>query len=388
MERARYDSGPDMGFDDEYEGGFTADDFFQFFAETSARHSFNAYDAEPTFGFSTNGGGPSHGGSNGPAPPPQKGKAGGKTADGHVDFQTSLEELYKGKVVKFTSTRSKLCDTCKGTTGKPKAKPKTCAKCEGVGYLKKPYNISPGIVSSKYVECNSCMGRGELYREKDRCKDCTGTGLVDETKILEAFIPKGARDGHKIVLDGEADQEYGKKTGAVIIEVKQKMHPVFQRKNDDLYATIKVSLAEAIGGLSKVVLKHLDGRGIRVTTPPGSVLRPNQIIKVPGEGMPIPKYDRCGDLYLNVDIEFPPNGWCVETMDLRKIKDMLPEMPMTVKEKELQKIPESQVDDVDYRVIEKEKLPEYSEDANGMKSDDGKSNKSSSRFSTDNCATQ
>lgn len=379
-------------FGDEYEGGFTADDFFQFFAETSARHGFNGYDAEPQFGFSSNGyGGDSGGhgfGGNGSSPPPPKGKAGGKTADGHVEFPVSLEELYKGKVVKFTSTRSKLCEVCKGTIGKPKAKPKTCAKCEGAGYVKKSHSISPGIVSYKYVECNSCMGRGELFREKDRCKACEATGLVEETKILEAFIPRGARDGHKIVLEGEADQEYGKKTGSVIIEVKQKVHGVFQRKNEDLYATIKISLAEAVGGFSKVVLKHLDGRGVRVTTPPGSVLRPNQVIKVPGEGMPIPKSDRCGDLYLNVDIEFPPDGWCVETMDLRKLKDMLPEAPLTAKEKELKKIPESQIDDVDYRVIGQDKLPEYSEDTNGMKSDDGKSNKSNSRFSKDSCTTQ
>lgn len=392
-ERSRYDAGGEgMNgmYGDEYEGGFTPDDFFQFFAEASQRHNFGGYGyempgmgPEPGFAFRDGSG-------NGPPPPPPKGKAGGKTADGHVDFPISLEELYKGKVVKFTSTRSKLCESCKGTTGRPKTKPKTCAKCVGAGYVKQPFSLSPGITSSKFVECNSCRGRGELFREKDRCKPCKGTGLVDETKILEAYIPKGARDGHKIVLEGEADEEFGKKTGAVIIEVKQKVHPVFQRKHEDLYATIKISLAEAISGLSRVVLRHLDGRGIRINTPPGTVIRPNQVIKVPGEGMPIRKSDRCGDMYLNVNIEFPPNGWCVETAELRKLKDMLPETPFSTKEKELKSIPESQVDDVDYRVIESSKLPEYPEEGatNGMKSDDGKTSSAHSHFPSESCRTQ
>lgn len=382
-ERARYDAGPDPMFGGEYEGGFTADDFFQFFTEASSRHGFPHHDAEPDFGF-----GSGHRHYSQHVPPPQKGKAGGRTEDGNVDFPISLEELYKGKVAKFTSTRNKLCDTCKGTTGKPKTKPKTCAKCEGVGHVEKSYSISPGIVSSKYVECNSCNGRGELFREKDRCKKCNESGLVEETKILEAFIPKGAPDGYKIVLQGEADEEYGKKTGDVVIQIKVKEHQVFKRENHDLHATIKISLAEAICGFSKVVLKHLDGRGIRVTTKPGSVLQPDQVIKVAGEGMPIPKTDRRGDLYLKAGIEFPPNGWCVETADLRTLKDMLPEAPVTVKQKGLKDISESEIDDVEFRVIEENQLPEYPKDTNGPKSNDSKPNANRARSATESCATQ
>ncbi|KAF5100387.1 hypothetical protein DV451_002614 [Geotrichum candidum] len=299
--------------------------------ETSSRHGFSGYGYEQP-------------GSE-PKPPPKK--KGGKTEDGHVDFPITLEELYKGKVVKFTSHRNKLCPSCQG----PKAKPRTCAKCQGSGSIKKLQTLAPGIVTNKYVDCPSCKGRGELFREKDRCKPCTGTGLTDETKILEAYFPRGAQDGHKVVLEGEADEEFGKKPGAVIIEVHQQPHPVFERKRNDLYATIKVSLAEAICGFSRTVIQHLDGRGIRITSPPGTVIRPNEIIKVQREGMPIPRTDTAGDLYLHVDIIFPDNGWCLENSELRKVRDVLPVPAETAKDF---KIPENQIDDVDYSITKTE----------------------------------
>lgn len=151
-------------------------------------------------------------------------------------------------------------------------------------------------------------------------------------------------------MEGEADEEYGKKPGSVIIEVHQQPHAVFERKNHDLYATIKISLAEAVCGFSRTVLQHLDGRGIRTTVSPGTVIRPNEIIKIKGEGMPIPRTDTAGDLYLYVDIIFPDNGWCIENSELRKIRDVLPVHLETVKD---YKIPENQIDDVDFTIDKK-----------------------------------
>ncbi|VVT50685.1 uncharacterized protein SAPINGB_P002846 [Magnusiomyces paraingens] len=402
VERAKYDSGAGLHGDHYDEDGFTAEDFFRFFTDTSARHGFSGY------GYQTPGYGNGHDGYEEPQPPPKNGATtGGKTEDGHVEFQVNLEDFYKGKVVKFTSKRKKLCSTCKGSGGRPKTKARKCAKCEGHGSIRKQFNLT-GISTWRYVECSSCKGRGELFRQKDKCKECSGCGLVDEVKILEAYVPRGASDGYKIVLDGEADEEYGKKTGAVVIEVQEKPHAVFERKKEDLYATIKISLAEAVCGLSRVVLMHLDGRGIRVTTRPGTVIRPDQVLKVSGEGMPFPRSDRCGDLYLSVDIEFPPNGWCVESSDLRKLRDMLPELPVGMRpgksgsgvngvsggigngmgvnggKKKAAATAETIIDDVDFVVISKDKLPEYREVPEESNGSDG----GYTQFPGEGCKTQ
>lgn len=110
----------------------------------------------------------------------------------------------------------------------------------------------------------------------------------------------------------------------------------------DLTAPLTVTLAEALAGFSRVVLKHLDGRGIEITHPkrPGEVLRPGQIIKIPGEGMPYKRSDARGDLYLVVDIKFPDKNWKPSAATLEKLKEMLPGP-----EKPIEADP---VDEVDY----------------------------------------
>lgn len=327
-ERAHYDS---YGIGQDFTEEFRPEDFFNFFSDNASKQRFNEQ-------------------------PDQKAtprKKGGKTEDAHIEFPITLEELYKGKVVKFTSHRDKLCSQCQGTGGKLRAKSRTCPKCEGSGSMKKLRNLAPGIVTNAYVDCTSCKARGFLYREKDKCKHCAGAGITDETKILEAYFPRGAQDGHKVVLEGEADEAYGKTPGSVIIEVHQQPHDTFERKNNDLYATIQISLAEAISGFSRVVLQHLDGRGIRVSTHSGTVIRPNEIIRIPQEGMPIPRTDAAGDLYLYVDIEFPKNGWTRETSELRKISNILPTPPSISPDF---KMPENQIDDVDFSICTRDKV--------------------------------
>lgn len=69
---------------------------------------------------------PGFGGSPRPSRP-RKGK------DEEQVYQVSLEDLYKGKTVKFASTKNVICTHCKGSGGKEKAKPKQCASCRGQG---------------------------------------------------------------------------------------------------------------------------------------------------------------------------------------------------------------------------------------------------------------
>lgn len=56
-----------------------------------------------------------------------------KGRDEEQSYQVTLEELYKGKSVKFASTKNIICTHCKGSGGKEKAKPKQCNSCQGRG---------------------------------------------------------------------------------------------------------------------------------------------------------------------------------------------------------------------------------------------------------------
>jgi DnaJ family protein A protein 2 len=85
-------------------------------------------------------------------------------------------------------------------------------------------------------------------------------------------------------------------------------------------------LAEALTGFSRVVLKHLDGRGIEITHPKkqGEILKPGQVLKIPGEGMPHKKGDVRGDLYLAVEVKFPDEKWTPSPATLERLKEILP----------------------------------------------------------------
>lgn len=48
-----------------------------------------------------------------------------------------------------------------------------------------------------------------MINEKDRCKECRGKKVTQQTKILEVHIDKGMKDGQKIPFRGEGDQQVG-----------------------------------------------------------------------------------------------------------------------------------------------------------------------------------
>lgn len=160
--------------------------------------------------------------------------------------------------------------------------------------------------------CPDCNGSGTVIHPKERCKKCKGAKLVEAKKPLDFWIEKGMEDRAKVVLKGEADQEPDNETGDLIFVVDEQTHPVFLRLGSDLKATLKISLEEALCGFSRVILTSLDGRELMYThkVEEKGIIRPKDIFKIAGEGMPLgKKSDEKGDLYLDVEIEFPRDDW-------------------------------------------------------------------------------
>ncbi|KAJ5098131.1 hypothetical protein N7532_005132 [Penicillium argentinense] len=246
-----------------------------------------------------------------------------RSRDEQQDYELSLEELYKGKTVKFYSTKNVICSLCKGKGGKEKAKAKQCSTCGGVG-VKEFINQMGGFLTKQTQACTTCSGQGSFFSPKDKCKKCKGKKTTEEKKLIELYIPPGSREGDKIVLEGEADQVPDQEPGDIVFRLVQEEHEVFDRAGADLRATIDVTVAEALTGFSRVVIKHLDGRGIELTHPAGKVLTPGQVLKVSGEGMPIKRSDSKGDLYLVVNVKFPEENWRPSPEMLEKLKETLP----------------------------------------------------------------
>ncbi|KAL8930565.1 MAG: hypothetical protein Q9208_000435 [Pyrenodesmia sp. 3 TL-2023] len=260
------------------------------------------------------------------------------------EYTVTLEELYKGKTTRFATRHNIICKNCKGSGGKDKAKPKECSACHGRGMQQGLKAVGP-VMTQETVICNSCKGTGKVYREKERCKRCKGERVVEEKKVLELYIPRGSKEGDKIVIEGEADQLPDQEPGDIVFHLVEAEHSTFRRDGPNLIAEIHIDLSEALCGFSRTLIKHLDGRGLEVKHPQagGGPLKPGSIIKIAGEGMPHKKSELRGDLYLVVNVDFPNGEWLEQDQRKEKLRALLPKPDHPIRT--------DTVDEVDYEEV-------------------------------------
>ncbi|KAI8332298.1 hypothetical protein BC941DRAFT_462980 [Chlamydoabsidia padenii] len=284
-------------------GGMSADDLFANFFGGMGGGGMGGFD----FGGMGGGGGPSR---------PRKGES------MKYPLQVTLEDLYNGKRTKLALRKNVICVTCNGKGGKTGAT-KKCTPCKGRGFQVVTRQIQMGMLQQMQVPCGECNATGEIA--KDRCKKCKGKKVTEEKKFLDVFIEKGMIDGQKIVIKGEGDQEPGVEAGDVNLVLDQKKHNVFEREGDDLLCHVTITLTEALCGFEKVLVTHLDGRGIHVKHPAGKVIKPNMVKRVPHEGMPVYKRsDDRGDLYIVFDVAFPDDDFTT-LANINTLKSLLPQ---------------------------------------------------------------
>ncbi|KAH7925478.1 DnaJ-domain-containing protein [Leucogyrophana mollusca] len=247
-----------------------------------------------------------------------------KGEDTEIPYNVTLEDLYNGKSVKMNMEKEVVCGVCQGSGARGSAKPKECGQCEGKGWTFVQTQIAPSQFGTMRAKCSDCNGQGNKLREKDRCKKCKGEKTVKEKTRQEIFIEKGMSDGQRIVLAGAGDQEPDVPPGDVIFKLKASHHDSFERSGSDLLATVTITLSEALLGFSRILITHLDGRGVRVSSPSGKVIKPGQTIRLRGEGMPTYKNpDQKGDLFVVLDVEMPSASW-LSTVDQNALAQILP----------------------------------------------------------------
>lgn len=227
----------------------------------------------------------------------------------HV-HKVSLEDIYRGKVSKLALQKSVLCPKCEGRGGKEGAVRK-CSGCDGHGMKTMMRQMGP-MIQRFQTGCSDCHGEGEIIRDKDRCKQCSGKKTTIERQVLHVHVDKGVKSGTKIEFRGEGDQMPGVEPGDVIFEIEEKPHARFQRKGDDLFYRAEVDLLTALGGGS-FHIEHLDERWLTVEILPGEVIKPGDVKVIRGQGMPSYRHHDFGNLYVQFDVTFPeklcgPNG--------------------------------------------------------------------------------
>ncbi|KAH0909803.1 hypothetical protein HID58_033124 [Brassica napus] len=163
----------------------------------------------------------------------------------------------------------------------------------------------------------------ELYkggRRKMRISRVVPDGLgkpktVEE--ILKIDITPGWKKGTKITFPEKGNHEPGVTPADLIFVIDEKPHSVYKRDGNDLIVDKKVSLLEALTGIT-ISLTTLDGRNL--TIPVLDIVKPGQEIVIPNEGMPISKEaSKRGDLRINFDICFPSRLTLEQKTDLKRV---------------------------------------------------------------------
>lgn len=248
-----------------------------------------------------------------------------RTSDYEYNVTISLKEVLQGKEIQLKTLRDVICRKCNGSGGRKGANKRKCTKCNGCGEFKQVVQVAPGVYKNENTICFNCRGEGIAFKPTSLCTRCDGTKLQPLESLIDIIIPPGVPDNHQIVLAHQADEEIGKETGDIIVNVLVTENQQFNREGDDLYAESKISLREALTGFSKCLLTNLDGNAVNIECKAGTIVKPGDIIRIPNQGLPnMYDQERRGTLFVYLHIEFP------KTLSPAAIKDLallLPSKP-------------------------------------------------------------
>lgn len=238
-----------------------------------------------------------------------------------INEEMTLEEIYTGKEVKREIYRFNLCQECRMTGYKHKAKPK-CKTCDGKG--KVIVQNKKGTRPAKQVaKCPACDGITSEAFNLVTCDKCLGKKLVMGSHSISYNIPPGAHDkdtmiiqnqGHATVFDDQTlyskDPENAYR-GIIKIKVKEKPHKIFNRdlvinktvNHANVCMNVEITLLESLCGFKKAI-KHLDGRLLVIEE--REPIRHDDMRFIENEGFPY-KGNRAkkGTLFVKYKVTYP-----------------------------------------------------------------------------------
>jgi len=240
---------------------------------------------------------------------PQKGE------DIYHTVVLSLEDAFKGTVIKVPITRRVKCPKCEG---KGVFNEKVCPQCGGRGTVR--YQPNPWMVVEE--TCPTCRGSGVIA---EPCPECGGKGFVLKQEEVKVRIPPGVDNGTKLKVEGKGHEgRFGGPPGDLYIITKVEPHPIFERKGDNLYVDVNITYPEAVLG-GEVEVPTIEGESIKVKIPEGT--KENDTTRVEGKGMPRLKGEGRGDLIVRFHIDVPSFGWLAKiTGKEKRIKQLLEEL--------------------------------------------------------------
>ncbi len=230
-------------------------------------------------------------------------------------IEISFWEAVRGTVKKLTISRLDTCTECRGTG--TAGQPQPCTACGGSGQVtqtsgKMRFNLT----------CSRCGGSGRL---RNICRVCGGDGRVRRADTIEIRIPAGVQTGSRVRVAGRGNAgTAGEPPGDLYIITDVQPHPYFDRRGDDIYTTVPITVTEAALG-AKIEVPTIDGRSL-LRVPPGT--NSGQKLRLREKGVPsVRTPGQRGDQYVELQVMVPkPVDERVREL-LKELEKIAPEDP-------------------------------------------------------------
>jgi molecular chaperone DnaJ len=217
-----------------------------------------------------------------------------KGSDIEYRMHLSFWDAIRGTQVRITVAHEEACSACHGTgtTGGPAV---SCMGCGGTG------KASRQVGAMRFaMTCPQCGGTGKQRRP---CSTCHGAGAIRRPETFDVRIPPGVDTGSRVRVPGKGNAGIqGGPPGDLFIVTEVEPHSVFERKGDNIYVKLPVTITEAALG-AKVEVPTIDGMST-IKIPPGT--QSGQKLRLRGKGPPSLRESQLrGDQFVEVQVMVP-----------------------------------------------------------------------------------
>lgn len=223
-----------------------------------------------------------------PRPMPKRGR------DIEMPLALSFEEAVTGLTTNITVNRSEQCSRCNGAgdTGGPVV---TCTTCKGSGQVQR----TGGRLQFSQA-CPDCEGTG---RRRTPCSLCNGKGVTPKTEQVKVKIPPGVDTGSRVRIPKKGHGgRLGAEPGDLFILTNVGKHKFLERRGDNVYVTVPISVSEAALG-AKIEVPTVEGKA-QLKIPAGT--ESGQKFRLRERGFPSLRNPQLrGDEFIEVKIAMP-----------------------------------------------------------------------------------